>query len=44
MDGRISFLPHIEAIISKLSRMLGFIKRISREFHDPYSHKTLYTS
>jgi hypothetical protein len=43
MDGRISFLPHIEAIISKSSRMLGFIKRISREFHDPYTHKTLCT-
>jgi hypothetical protein len=39
-----SFLPHIEAIISKSSRMLGFIKRISRDFHDPYTHKTLYTS
>jgi hypothetical protein len=24
--------------------MLGFIKRISRDFHDPYTHKTLYTS
>jgi hypothetical protein len=23
--------------------MLGFIKRIPREFHDPYTHKTLYT-
>jgi hypothetical protein len=28
MDGRISFLPHIEAILSKSSRMLGFIKRV----------------
>jgi hypothetical protein len=28
---------------SQLS-LLGFIKRISREFHDPYTHKTLYTS
>jgi hypothetical protein len=44
MDGKMSFLPHIEAIISKSSRMLGFIKRISREFRDPYTHKTLYTS
>jgi hypothetical protein len=30
MDGRMSFLPHIEAIISKSSKILGFIKRISR--------------
>jgi hypothetical protein len=44
INGKMSFLPHIEAIISKSSRMLGFIKRISREFHDPYTHKTLYTS
>jgi hypothetical protein len=44
MDGRMSFLLHIETIISKSSRMLGFIKRISREFRDPYTHKTLYTS
>jgi hypothetical protein len=40
MDGKMSFLPHI----SKSSRMLGFIKRISRDFRDPYTHKTLYTS
>jgi hypothetical protein len=25
------------------SRMLGFIKRISRDFRDPYTHKFLYT-
>jgi hypothetical protein len=24
--------------------MLGFIKRISRVFRDPYTHKTLYIS
>jgi hypothetical protein len=40
MDGRMSFLPHIEAIISKSSRMLGFIKRLSKKFLDPYTHKT----
>jgi hypothetical protein len=36
MDGIMSFLPHIEAIISKSSRMLGFINRISRDFRDPF--------
>jgi hypothetical protein len=30
MDLKLSFLPDIEAIISKSSRMLGFIKRVSR--------------
>jgi hypothetical protein len=44
MDRKISFLPHIEAIISKSSRMLGFIKRILRDFRDPFTHKTLSTS
>jgi hypothetical protein len=44
MDGRMSFLPNIEAIVSKSSRMLGFIKRISWDFRDPNTHKTLYTS
>jgi hypothetical protein len=43
MDEKMSFLHHIEAIISKSSRMLGFIKRVARDFRDPYTHKTLYT-
>jgi hypothetical protein len=42
-EGHMSFLPHVEAIISKSSRILGFIKRNSKKFHDPYTHKTLYT-
>jgi hypothetical protein len=29
IDERMSFLSHIEAIVSKSSRILGFIKRIS---------------
>jgi hypothetical protein len=44
MDGKMSFLPHIKAIICKPSRMLGFIKRVSRDFREPSTHKTLYTS
>jgi hypothetical protein len=43
MEGRMSFLPHIEVIISKSSRMLGFIKRILRDFSDPYILIKLYT-
>jgi hypothetical protein len=34
IDKRISFLPHIEAIISKSSRTLGLNKRISIESND----------
>jgi hypothetical protein len=29
---------------SKSARMLGFIKRISKEFSDPYMYKTLYVA
>jgi hypothetical protein len=44
INGGMFFLPHIEAIISKSSGMLGFFKRISRDFRDLYNHKTLCTS
>jgi hypothetical protein len=30
--------------VSKSARMLGFKKRISREFNDPYTYKTLYVA
>jgi hypothetical protein len=36
LDSRMTFSCHIEAVISRSSRMLGFIKRVSREFSDPY--------
>jgi hypothetical protein len=42
LDGRMSFLIHIKAINFKSSRMLSFIKRRSREFHKPYTHKTVH--
>jgi hypothetical protein len=44
MDERMSILSHFETIISKSSRMLGFTKRISREFQNRNTLKTLYTS
>jgi hypothetical protein len=34
----------IESIVSKLARMLRFIKIISRELKDPYTYKTLYVA
>jgi hypothetical protein len=37
-------ISHIEAVISKSSRMLVFIKRVSREFSDSYTYKVLYIS
>jgi hypothetical protein len=41
---RVDEIKDLGVIISKSSRMLGFIKRISRVFHDPYTHRTLNTS
>lgn len=38
----LSFSKHIDGCISKANSMLGFIKRFSRDFHDPYVIKTLY--
>jgi hypothetical protein len=35
VDSRMTFVSHIESIVSKSARMLGFIKRISREFNHP---------
>jgi hypothetical protein len=35
VDSRITFVDHIGSIVSNTARMLGFIKRISREFNDP---------
>jgi hypothetical protein len=37
VDNRMTFVDHIESIVSRSARMLGFIKRISREFVDSYS-------
>jgi hypothetical protein len=44
VDSRMTFVNHIESIVVKSARMLGFIKRISREFNDPYTYKTLYVA
>jgi Reverse transcriptase (RNA-dependent DNA polymerase) len=44
MDERMTFVHHIELMVAKSSRMLGFIKRIAREFHDPCTLKTLYVA
>ena len=39
-----TFKNHIDATIAKGLAMLGFIKRLSNEFHDPYTIKSLYMS
>jgi hypothetical protein len=42
VDSTMTSLNHIESIVSKSAGMLGFIKRILREFNDTY--KTLYVA
>jgi hypothetical protein len=43
-DLKMTFLSHIKAVISESSRMLDFIKRVWREFSDPYTYEVLYVS
>jgi hypothetical protein len=42
VDSRMTFVDHIGSIVSKSTQILGFIKRISREYSDPYT--TLYVA
>jgi hypothetical protein len=42
-DNKMTFVNHIESILSKSARILGFIKRISREFTNK-TYKTLYVA
>jgi hypothetical protein len=44
VDNRMTFVNHIESIVSKSARMLGFLKRMSSEFNDHYTYKTLYVA
>jgi len=44
MDPKLTFNNHINAIICKARSMLGFIKRWSIEFKDPYTPKLLFTA
>lgn len=42
LDSKLTFVDHYNNIIYKASNMLGFIKRFSFHFNDPYTIKTLY--
>jgi hypothetical protein len=42
MDSKVSFTGHIEVTIGRSLAMLGFMKRLSCKFRDPYTLKTLY--
>lgn len=43
LDQNLNFKLHYNYIINKSNSMLGFIKRWSKEFSDPYILKSLYT-
>jgi hypothetical protein len=39
---KLNFIQHIDSLISKASKMLGYIQRVGREFKDPYTLRSLY--
>jgi hypothetical protein len=44
LDSKFNFISHIDSLVVKASRMLGYIRRIGKEFRDSYTLKTLYIS
>jgi hypothetical protein len=44
MDRRMSFSRHIDVTVGNALTMLGFVKRFSGEFRNPYTLRTLYVS
>jgi hypothetical protein len=44
MDKKMSLTGHIDVMVGRALAMLGFVKRLSCEFRDPYTIRTLYVS
>jgi len=44
LDPKVKFDSHITSTVIKAMSVLGFIKRWSKEFDDPYTTKLLFTS
>lgn len=44
LDHKLTFKLHINSVISKSNRMLGFIKRSVKDFNDPFAIASLYFS
>jgi hypothetical protein len=44
MDSKMYFTGHIDVTVGRALAMLGFLKRLSYEFREPYTLKTLYVS
>lgn len=44
LDRKLDFNLHVTTCVNKAKSLLGFMKRWSKEFNDPYVTKNLYTS
>jgi hypothetical protein len=44
IDEKMNFSEHIDVMVGKAFAMLGFIRRLSFEFRDPNTLRSLYTS
>jgi hypothetical protein len=44
MDEKMNFSEHIDVMVGKAFAMLGFIRKLSLEFRDPFTLRSLYTS
>jgi hypothetical protein len=44
MDSKVSFTGHIDVTVGRVLAILGYVKRLSCEFRDPYTLRTLYVS
>lgn len=44
LDSSLTFRNHHEDVIAKARRQLGFIGKVTKEFQDPYTLKSLYVS
>jgi hypothetical protein len=44
MDEKMTFSERVDVMVAKTFAMLGFIRRLSLEFRDPYTLKSLYMS
>jgi hypothetical protein len=43
MDEKMNFSEHVDVMVGKAFAMVGFIRKISFEFRDPYILRSLYT-
>jgi hypothetical protein len=44
MDEKMTFSENVDVMVAKVFAMLGFIRRLSLEFSDPYTLKSIYMS